>query len=89
MAMEKLHSKISDVKNIAKENLHLIQNRQHDLIKLETAAGNLNQTSRQFACVSKENKWRMWWKNNLRRVQLAIVLVTIFILFLLLITWIF
>jgi hypothetical protein len=89
MAIEKLHSKISDVTNLAKENLHLIQNRQHDLIKLETAAGNLNQISRQFACVSKENKWRIWWKNNLRSVLLAIVLVTTFILFLLLINLIF
>jgi len=89
MAIEKLHSTISDVTNLAKENLHLIQKRQHDLVKLETAAANLNQTSRQFACVSKENKWRIWWRNNLRNVLLAIILVTTFILFLLLINLIF
>ena len=52
----------NDLESIAKQNIHLLKDRQGNLEELSKAADNLNDTSKIFHRVSEENKWRLWQK---------------------------
>jgi len=87
--MKKFQNDIDDVTKTLKENLHLLETRHVVCGDLVTKAENLKDISEQFSRHSKENKWRIWWKNNFRSIQLALVIfIGIIIFFLLLIGFI-
>jgi hypothetical protein len=83
--MEKFQNDIDDVTKIVREKLSLLEKRDCIYGDLLIAAENLNDTSKQFSRLSKENKWRIWWKNNFRSIQLLSIFISIIILILLLI----
>jgi hypothetical protein len=84
MSMQKLRDNIDAVKNVAQKDLRLMQKRQHDLEQLSTDATNLSKTSETFKLLAEENKWRMWWRNYVRSITIAIVFLSILITILLL-----
>lgn len=82
--MDKFQTKVDDVTNIVKENLRLLEKRQVTCEDLVASSENLSDLSKQFSRVSKENKWRIWWKNNLRKIQLISLFLGIIIILIIL-----
>ena len=85
MSLEQLQNEITGVTNLTRENIHLLEQRHINLEKLSTAAAHLHDETDRFARVTNKTKWRMWCKNNLQKIKIALTLLTVLIVLLMLI----
>jgi lysylphosphatidylglycerol synthetase-like protein (DUF2156 family) len=83
--MEKFQNSVDDITKALKENLHLLETRHVVCQDPVNKDENLNDTCEKFSRLAKENKWRIWWKTNIRSIQLAFSFIGIILFFLLLI----
>jgi hypothetical protein len=82
--MEKFQNSVDDVRKALKE----IETRHVVCQDPVNNAENLNDTCEKCSRLAKENKWQIWWKSNIRSIQLAFSFIGIIIFFLLLIGFI-
>lgn len=79
MSIQRIQHQINDVRNTLVQNYQSIEMRQQNLKDLTVAAETLEESTKVFKQTSEDNKLRLYWINNFRKILFVFILISIIV----------